>query len=462
MQLFVKERDFYKTALFIALPVVAQQMVNIGVNLMDTVMLGSLGEIQLSGSSLANQFYFIFNVLCLGMGGGAAVMTGQYWGMEDRKSIHKTLSLMLGLCAAIALIFTVMTSLFPTRILSFYTNEVLVMESGAKYLKIMAFAFLFHGLSLTTVIVLRTVGIVRLGFYNSCLSFLVNVFLNWVLIFGNLGAPRLEIEGAALATLIARIVEFTVTFTYVLFYDERIKFRLYDLFSRIDFSIVQRFIHMAVPVIISDALLTLGNNALAMIMGRMGKEMVAANAITTVTVQLSTVFIMGLSSTSSVMTANTVGKGEYDRAQAQGMTFLVLSAIIGALGGLFINLLKPYVINYYNVTAETKMIATQLMTVVGFIVVFQAIQSVMTKGVLRGGGDTRFLMVADVLFLWICSIPLGYLAAFVWQLPPYMVYFFLRLDFVIKSVWCIYRLGSRRWISHVHEVGPAGGREAAV
>ena len=129
-----------------------------------------------------------------------------------------------------------------------------------------------------------------------------------------------------------------------------------------------------------------------------------------------------------------------------------MSIIIGAFGGLLINGLKPLIVNYYNVTPQTKMIATQLMSVVGFIVVFQAIQSVMTKGVLRGGGDTKFLMIADVLFLWIGSIPLGYLAAFVWKLPPYMVYFFLRIDFVIKSIWCVYRLKSKKWISSVYSM----------
>jgi len=457
MGLLAKDRDFYRTALMIALPVVAQQTINIGVNLADTVMLGSLGEIPISGSALANQFFFIFNVLCLGMGGGAAVMTGQYWGAEDRPSVHKTLALLLRICAVVALVFSALAFFFPTQIMSLYTNELAVIESGARYLKIMAFAFLFHGLNLTSIIVLRTVGLARLGFYTSCISFLCNVFFNWVFIFGNLGAPRLEIAGAALATLIARIAEFSITFGYMLFFDDRMRFRFKHFLAKVDRVIIQQFIHTAVPVIISDGLLILGGNALAMIMGRMGKEMVAANTITTVTVQLSTVFIMGLASTSSVMTANTVGRGDYEQAQEQGVTFLVLSIIIGGLGCILINLLKPHIVNFYNVTLETKAIATQLMTVVGFMVIFQAIQSVMTKGVLRGGGDTRFLMVADVLFLWVSSIPLGYLAAFVWKLPPYIVFFFLRIDHIAKSIWCIFRLRSEKWIKKVSRVNHVDG-----
>lgn len=449
MQLFVRDREFYRTAFFFALPIVAQQVVNISVNLLDTVMLGSLGELAISGSSLANQYYFIFNVLCLGMGGGAAVMTGQYWGAGDTPSIRKTIALMLRICAILAVAFTVITVLFPSQIMSFYAHDPAIVASGAKYLRILAFAFLLHGLSLTTTIVLRTIGVVHLGFLASCISLVVNVFLNWVLIFGNLGAPRLEIAGAAIATVSARLAEFCLILGYLLFFDERVRFRVRNFVAKTDPYIVKEFIQMAVPVIISDGLLTLGNNALAMIMGRMGAEMVAANAITTVTVQLSTVFIMGLSNASGVLTSNAVGRGEYEKAQAEGITFLSLSVIIGALGGVLITLLKPHIVNFYNITAETKAIANQLMSVIAFLVVFQAVQSVMTKGVLRGGGDTRFLLVADVLFLWVCSVPLGYLAGLVWQLPPYIVYFCLRIDFVIKSIWCIFRLKSGKWIRRV-------------
>ena len=289
--------------------------------------------------------------------------------------------------------------------------------------------FFFLGVILTTIIILRTVGLAKLGFYTSCMSFVVNVAGYWIFIFGNLGAPRLEIAGAALATVSARNAELAITVGFLLVVDERIGYRWKRFLAKTDPVILREFMYTAVPVIISDGLLTLGNNGLAMIMGRMGREMVAAHTITNVTVHLSMLFNMGLASTSSVMTANTVGRGDYDDAMQQGVTFLALSAMIGVLGGVLVNILKPFVVNFYNVTPETKAIATQLMTVIAFLMVFQAVQSVMTKGVLRGGGDTRFLMVADVLFLWILSVPLGYLSAFVWDLPPYIVYFFLRIDF---------------------------------
>lgn len=455
MQLFVRDKYFYKTAFLIALPIAAQQIINIGVNLMDTIMLGSFGEIQISASSLANQFYFIFHILCLGIGGGAAVMTAQYWGAQDKEAISRTMSIMHRICASIAIVLLVLTLMFPSQIMALYTEDAAVIENGARYLKILAFAYLIHGLSITTTIVLRTVRVVRLAFYATCCSFMVNVFFNWVFIFGKLGAPRLEIAGAAIGTLLARLVEFAIIFGYLLFVDRKIQYKLRYLIQKIDISILKEYMQLGVPVIISDAFLTFGNSALAMIMGRMGAQMVAANAITTVTVQISTVFIMGISNASGVITGNTIGKGEYEKAHAQGVTFLALSALIGALAGLLISLISPYIISFYNITAETREIARQLMNAVAFIVVFQSIQSVMTKGVLRGGGDTRFLMLADVLFLWIASIPLGYFAGLVWNWPPYAVYLCLRIDFIIKSFWCIHRLNSQRWIKNVYELGNA-------
>ncbi len=172
-------------------------------------------------------------------------------------------------------------------------------------------------------------------------------------------------------------------------------------------------------------------------------------AITAVTVQISTVFIQGISNASSVMTGNTLGEGDKERAYHEGITFFSMSALVGLMAGGFIILLSPYIINFYNITSETKGIAGQLMKAVGVIVVFQSVGSVMTKGVLRGGGDTKFLMVADILFLWVASIPLGYFAGLVLHLPVFWVYFFLKIDHVLKSVWCIKRLISKKWLKIV-------------
>ena len=245
--------------------------------------------------------------------------------------------------------------------------------------------------------------------------------------------------------MIARLVECGSLVTYFFVFDKRIGYRIKDLFMKCG-DHVRVYITYAIPVMVSDTLLALGNSAVSIIMGHIGASFVAANSIISQTVRLSTVFNQGLSSASSVITGNTLGKGERDKAYHQGVTFLCLSILIGLAAAVIILLISPLLVESFNITQETKDIAYQLMASVSVMMVFQTVQSVLTKGVLRGGGDTRFLMLADILFLWLASIPLGYLCGLVWHLSPFWIYAALKIDWVIKSVWCIFRLRSKKWI----------------
>lgn len=443
---FVKDKQFYKTVLMIALPVALQQVINLGVNLADQIMIGSFGETQISACSLANQFYFLYNVLCLGISGGACVLTAQYWGAKNQRRVKETTALALRITLFLAVIFCIISLFFPSEIMRLYTQDAAIIEAGDRYLRIMALVYLIHGTAILSVAILRTVGVIKLGLFISCVSFFVNIFFNYVFIFGEFGFPRMEIAGAALGTLIARSVEFIITFGYMMKLDKRLAFKARDLLMKVDKALIKEYVLIGSPVIVSDGLLTFGNNALAMIMGRMGASMVSAYAICNVTVQISTVFINGISSSSSVITGNTIGRGEKEKALSQGYTFFSLSVLTGIAGALIIALINPWIIRLYKITPETVEVTNQLMSAVELIVIFQCIQGVMTKGVLRGGGDTRFLMMADILFLWIASIPLGYLTGLVWKLSPFIVYICLRIDFVLKSLWCLHRLHSGKWI----------------
>ena len=209
------------------------------------------------------------------------------------------------------------------------------------------------------------------------------------------------------------------------------------------------YIRISLPVLVSDTLLGLGNSMVAVVMGHIGAAFVAANAITTVTQQLSTVVIQGISQASCIITGNTLGEGKEDKAQRQGVTFAAIGLLVGILGCLLILILKNPIIGLYEITAQTDALAHQLMDAVGFIIIFQAMNSILTKGVLRGGGDTKFLMVADILFLWCASIPLGALAGLVLHLPAFWIYFFLKIDQFIKAFWCLFRLKSRKWIKKI-------------
>jgi len=432
----------------IAIPITLQSLITIGINMTDTMMVGALGEVPLSGASLANQFIMVFQICCMGIGMGASVLTSRFWGMKNQDALRKSITIMLRICLAFALFFSLVTFLAPDGIMRIYTTDPEIIREGARYFKWAVPCYLLLGLSLTSTIVLRSVGQVRLPLISSIFAFIINIFFNYLFIFGNFGAPRMGIEGSALSTLIARIVEFSVICGYLFFVDTKIRYRLHHLFMHCR-DILKEYVAVAIPVLISDVLLALGNNAVAMVIGRLGVGFVSANAITLVLQQLSTVFIQGIANASAIITGHTLGRGDEETAQQQGVTFLYLGIAVGICGAVLIWITSKPMISLYNLTPETQQIATQLMFAIGFIVIFQSANSILTKGVLRGGGDTRFLMVADIIFLWVASVPLGALAGLVWHLPAFWIYALLKIDQIIKAVWCIYRLKSRKWIKRI-------------
>lgn len=443
--LFVRDKQFYKTALTLALPIVLQNMITIGVNIMDTVMLGSYGEIQLSGSSLANEFINIFHILCMGMGCGAAVLTAQFWGKKDIKSLKYSVTIMMRICLALAALFTIATVAAPSFIMSIFTDDAAVIEKGRIYFLWSTPTYLLMGISLTLTLILRSVRKVMVPLWTSIICFFVNIFFNWVFIFGHLGAPEMQIAGAALGTLIARVVETSIIGIYVFVVDKNIGFRIRDLFGSCGGQL-PTYLKYSIPVLISDGMLALGNTMVSIIIGHISTEYVAANAIIATIVRLSTVFTQGLGQASSVMTGNALGRGEKEKAYRQGVTFVTLSFLVGLLASGIILSLSPFIIGLYNIEDTTREIATQLMYAVAIMIVFQSSQSMLTKGVLRGGGDTKFLMLADVLFLWVASVPLGALCGLVWHLSPFIIYIALKIDWAIKSFICLFRLKSKKWI----------------
>lgn len=446
--LFVKDKNFYKTVTLLALPIVAQNMITMGVNIMDTIMLGSYGEVQLSGSSLANDFINIFHILCMGMGGGAAVLTSQFWGMRDNASIRKSVALMLRICLSLIALFTLVTVFFPRFIMSIFTSDPAVIEKGIIYLRWSLPQYFLLGISLTLTLILRSMRKVKIPLITSIVSFFVNIGCNYIFIFGKLGFPEMQIAGAALGTVCARVIETAIIGGYFLFAEKEIRFKIADIFRPCG-DISARYFKYSIPVILSDGLLAFGNSMVSIIIGHISTEFVAANAIIATIVRLSTVFTQGLGQAASTLTGNVLGAGDVEKAYRQGVTMITLSAIIGVAAGGVILGLSPWIISIYEISDLTKAVATQLMYAVAIMVVFQSMQGVLTKGVLRGGGDTRFCMFADAGFLWIASVPLGALCGLVFKLSPFVVYIALKIDWIFKSLLCLWRIRSRKWMKRV-------------
>lgn len=458
MKLFSKDSKFYGNVFTLAVPIACQSLISIGVNMLDNIMVGSLGEQALSATSLANSFITIYHIFCMGLGMGASVLVSRYWGMKgsgndegDKASValKQTVSLMLRLTLALATLFALVTLIMPQTLMRMYTQDAQIIKLGGIYFDYSVITYFFLGTSLTTTIVLRSVGQVKLPLFCSIGAFFVNLGANYVFIFGKLGAPRMEVAGAALGTLIARFFEASVILIYLFVVDKRIGFRIKDMFMKTG-SLIKEYFRICVPVLISDGILAIGNNSVAMVIGHLGAAFAAAYSITNVTQQLSTVLIQGISQAGAIVTGRTLGEGDKEKTMRQGWLFLGLGLSLGALSAVFVMIAKgPIISTFSEVSEETVETAHQLMRAISLILVFQATNSIMTKGVLRGGGDTKMLMVADNLFLWVLSIPAGIIAGFYLHLSAFWIYVLLKSDQIAKTIWCVIRLKSGKWIKKI-------------
>lgn len=448
--LLEKDKSFYKKVSKIAIPIALQGLITTGVNMMDTIMIGTVGETELSAVSIANQFITIFHILCMGIGMGASVLVARYYGMNDNNSLKKTISIMLKLCLIMAFIFSIFTAVAPRLIMKIYTVEEDIISLGIEYLKYSVITYFLLGLSLTSTIVLRNVGQVKIPLYTSIASFFINIVANYLFIFGfkPLHIAKMGVAGAAIGTLIARIFEFIIICGYLFFKDKEINYKIKDLF-RPTGVLWKEYIRISIPVLISDAILALGNNSVAMVIGRLGQSFVAANAVTAVAQQLSSVMIQGFSQAGAIITGYTLGEGNKEKAKRQGYSFLLIGGIFGLISALIITIISAPLISAYNLSDQTKLLAKELMLSISIIIIFQATNSIMTKGVLRGGGDTKVLMLADNIFLWVASIPLGIVAGLVLNLPAFWIYFALKIDQVLKAFWCVIRLRGGKWIKKI-------------
>lgn len=443
-----KEKNFYKLILGIALPIAVQNLITFAVSMIDTMMLGSLGEVQLSAASIGNNLFFILTVLMFGLAGGSNILISQYWGKGDVKTIHKILSIMYRACIIIVAIFIVIATIFPEEFMKIYTTDIRVIKEGAIYLRVVSIGYIFYAITNCTIMILRSVKTVKISLFVYTASLIVNAFFNFMFIFGNFGAPALGVKGAAIATVIARITEFTIVLIFMIKFENKICLRFNHLL-KIDKVILKDFLTNCTPVLFNEFLWSTGSTMISLIMGRLGTETVAANSISNVVFQFVTVFIFGLSNATAVIIGNTIGEGKNEKAKEYSRTVGILSIIMGIIAGCVILLIRPIVVDFYNVSQGTKDIAIQIMSSMSIIIVFQSFGVTLMMGVLRGGGDAKFVLLNDIIFLWLVAIPCGFLSAFVLKWPIAAVFFVVKSDEIIKSIIAAIRVLSGKWIRNV-------------
>ena len=442
-------REFYVRLFQIAVPVILQSLITTGVNLADNIMLGQLTETALSASTQANQFIGLFTFAMMGISMGASVLSSRFYGAGDYISLKKVITIALRFGLLLGALFTLVDILIPRQIISLYFkgSESEIIAEGVTYLRWSIPTFLLIAISLVCTNIMRSAGLTHVPLIASASAFGINIGANYIFIFGHLGAPAMGVAGAALGTVVARVVETAIILTFF-FRNCSLNYHPKDLFLPSD-DMLPEFVRISVPVMLSDTLLGLGDNVLAVVMGQIGASFVSANSITNVIQRVSTIFITGLSFSGCFLTGQVLGERRIEDAQRQGYTYAILGLVIGIVAAAIIQIIATPVVNAYNISAQTKEIAFELMNAVSIIIIFRSTNSILTKGVLRGGGDTKFLLMADMTTMWLLAVPLGALAGLVLHLPAFWIYIFLHFDQIVKAVWCLFRLKSEKWIKKV-------------
>ncbi|MDU8978007.1 MAG: MATE family efflux transporter [Clostridium perfringens] len=446
--IITRDKRFYRLLFSIALPIAVQNLITFMVSMVDTLMVGALGEIQLSAVSIANNLFFVLTILMFGLAGGSNIMISQYWGKGNVKTIHKILAIMYRVCLLITGIFIFIALFLPKYFMGIFTTDKAVIDFGASYLRIVCIGYLFYSITNCTIMMLRSVKTVSISIIVYTASLVVNSILNWIFTFGNLGAPELGIRGAAIATVCARITEFSIVLVFMFIYERKIGLKIEHLL-KLDKEILKDYVGLCTPVLCNELLWAIGASMISVIVGRMGTEVVAANSINGVAHQFVTVFIFGMSNATAVIIGNTIGEGKKEKAKEYAYSIGIFSVVMGCISGLMILLIKPFVVNFYNVSYSTKLIAMEIMTVTSGIIVFQSLASNFMMGVLRGGGDAKFVLINDLIFMWLVAIPGGFFVAFVLELPVALVFLVIKCDEILKSLTSVYRVISGKWVNDV-------------
>ena len=439
--------DFYKSLAAIALPVAAQNLISFSVNLMDTLMLGSLGEVALSASSLANQMFFIYTVAVFGIASGATVLCSQYWGKKDIQAIRRVTALSLRMAGAVGLVVTVLLLAFPRQAMEIFTNEEPVIAAGAEYLRIVCLSYLFYGLTATFLMVLRSTETVRVSVMIYAVSFAVNVGGNYVFIFGKLGAPRMGVAGAAVGTVLARLAEFVLVLGYMAFFEKKLHFRPRMVALPSD-GLGRDLVHYGLPVLVNELLWSLAISMHSVILGHMGSDAVAANSICYIMYEMVTSFLLGVADGSAVLVGKIIGEGKWEYARACVSRLVRIYLVLGVICAVLVFVIGLPLLALYDIQPSTVALAKQLLGVYSFAMFFQAFTCPLISGVLRGGGDTRFAMVVDAGCIW-AMVPLGAAVAFWLGAGASVVLFVLKCDMPLKAVLCLRRLATGRWMRSV-------------
>lgn len=446
----VEDKKFLKKTIAIGIPIAVQALLNTTLNLVDTMMIGSLGESTIAAVGLANKVFFVFTLLLFGIVSGSSILTAQYWGKRDVKNIRRVLgiSLIIGLSGAV--IFMLAGLFIPKVVMSIFTPSEGTISIGASYLAIVALSYPLTAITNCYISLLRATNQVKAPVFISIVSILVNVVLNYTLIYGNFGAPKLGVQGAAIATVIARLVECLSILAVVYISKGPAAAKIKELVA-FDKEFIKKYLITVSPVIANEFMWGLGVTMYSLVYGRMGDEAVAAITITQNVEQICVVIFQGLSSATAVILGNELGANKIKDAERHSKSFFVLQFMLTIVMGMVCLLIRTPLINLFSVPDNIAADITKCLTVFVCYLPFRMFNLINIVGVLRSGGDTKASLLLDITGVWCVGIPFAFLGGIVLGLPIYYVYAMITIEEVYKFILGLRRYKQKKWLRNIIE-----------
>ena len=447
MAVFTKDRSFYRSLVTLAVPISLQNLVTFAVSFADNVMIGSLGDDAISGVYIGGQLQSVLQMFVGGIEGAILILAAQYWGKKDTQSIRKVVSIGIKFALAVGLLSSLVAVLFPQWVIRAFTTEPGVIQEGAAYVQIVGFTYLFFSVSQVMIAAMRSVETARIGLYISCMALVINVCLNYVFIFGHFGFPAMGVRGAALATLVSRILEMCVGVGYVFFVDKKLRFGLKDLLHT-DRQLLRDFIRYGLPVIGGQVVWAINSLANTKILGYYSAGVIAAASITGMLHNLVYVWMNGMSSAVGIITGKTVGAGQYEKMKEYSKTVQMIFLFVGLISGAAVFLARDGFISLYNASPEAQAYSRQFINVISVTIIGTCYQAACLFGLVKSGGDISFVFKNDTIFVFLVVIPSSLLAMWLGA-PPWVVFACLKCDQIIKCFVAIVKINRYNWMKNL-------------
>ncbi len=441
------ERAAYGRILRLTLPIVIQNLFSAAISSADVIMLNTVGQSSISAASLAVQYTNILHMVYYGLGTGVTMLCAQYWGKGELRVIERVEGFALRFSILISLLFALPAATVPELMMKVFTNDEELIRLGASYLQAISVSYVCWGISEAYLAVLRSIERVKTSTALNIMALMLNIILNAVFVFGLFGAPKLGIQGVALATSISRAVELVACFV-VSAVSKDVHLRLSEMFGK-GGVLMQDFLRLSLPALLNDIIWSVAFSMYSVIMGHMGSDVVAANSLVVVVRNFGTVMCFAVANASGIYVGKEIGANQIREAEVDGARALKLTVATGAVGGLLVALVSPFVLRYASLNETAAGYLKVMLMINTYYIMGTAVNTTLIAGLFRAGGDSRFGCICDVIDMWCYAVPLGFFSAFVLKLPPMVVYFLLCTDEFVKWPWVFRRYHSKKWLKNI-------------